>query len=648
MAVVPPPISNGTGLHPPRDEVLQHYEEFKASRINPLGSAQYIELEAAASQRFEALAEDPWVDHAAINAQTPTLKDGDDVKIIILGAGFGGLLYGARLVEAGFRPEDIRLIDTAGGFGGTWYWNRYPGLMCDVESYVYAPLLEETNYMPKHRYSYGTELKEQADRIAQKYGLTGFFRAYVESATWDDQRKRWAIKVEENRGPGQDKVHLTVYAQFVISATGFLNHPKVPNVPGLENFEGEMFHTARWNYRVTGGSPEDPSLTRLKGKRVGIIGTGATSIQATPELAKWAKELYVFQRTPSSVDVRGQRETNVDEWTSKIATHKGWQHDRCDNFLQWSVGLNPGEEDLVNDGWTHALSYIGFMGAPHDKPIQPEEVPNHIARLLAIDEDIAEQKRQRIAKLVKDPETAKALTPWYPTWCKRPCFHDDYLPTFNLPHVHLVSTLPRGIERGTSKGLVVNGKEYELDVLIFSTGYRPPGAGQAEPGSMGNMQFVGRDSLTMSKKWQTKGASTLHSFLTHDFPNLFLGGYVQIGNGQHATYIMDLKAQHLAYMLAEAHKGVKDSQRLTMEATEDAEEAWSQDVAKHAAWFAAYSICTPGFATNEGEDLKPLSLEETLRKARAAPHAQGLINFRDVLRRWREAGNMAGVDISTP
>ncbi|EXJ76300.1 uncharacterized protein A1O5_00808 [Cladophialophora psammophila CBS 110553] len=639
------PTINGTELPTPQDEVLRHYEEFKAQRINPQGASQYIELENAPNERFEALAEDPWVDHATINAQKPTLKDGNELKIIILGAGYGGLIYGARLVEAGFPAEDIRLIDNAGGFGGTWYWNRYPGLMCDVESYLYAPLLEETNFMPKHKYSYGPELRDQAERIAQKYGLVGFFRSNVESATWDDETKRWDIKLEENRGPGQEKVKLTVRAQFLLSANGFLNHPKVPNVSGLEEFEGTMFHTARWNYEATGGSPENQTLDRLKDKRVGIIGTGATGIQVTPQLARWAKELYVFQRTPSSVDVRGQRETDLNEWKQKIATHKGWQHDRCDNFLRWSVGQGEGE-DLVNDGWTHATSYIGFMGAPHTKPVQPEEVPSHINRLLAIDEQIAKDKRQRIADIVKDPNTAKALTPWYPTWCKRPCFHDDYLPTFNLSHVHLVDTLPNGIERGTKNGLVVNGKEYPLDVLVFSTGYRAPSKDQLEPGSVANMSFIGRDALTMSDKWHTKGASTLHSIQSHSFPNLFLGGYVQIGNGQHATYIMDLKAQHIAYTLSEAHKRVKDTSKLTLEATEEAEDAWSEEIARHATWFAAYSICTPGFSTNEGEDLKPLPPQEALRKARAAPHAQGLIYFKDVLKRWREAGTLEGLTIS--
>lgn len=358
------------------------------------------------------------------------------------------------------------------------------------------------------------------------------------------------------------------------------------------------------------------------------------------------KGIICLPANASSVDVRGQYEINPEDWNKNVATHKGWQHDRCDNFLEWSVGLNPGK-DLVNDGWTlDSPSYVGFMGMPHKRPLRPEEIPDHIQCLLAEEKATGERKRRRITETVKDPVTAKALTPWYPTWCKRPCYHDDYLPAFNLPHVHLVDTMPSGIEYATEKGLVVNGQEYELDVLIFSTGFRAPGTGSMEPGAIGNMTFTGRDSLKLYEKWATKGASTLHSFLTHGFQNLLLGGYSQIGNGQHGTYIMDLKAKHMAYILSEAHKRAGDTQRFPLEASEDAEEAWSQEIVKYATWWGALSICTPGFATNEGDMFKPVSPEQALKNARAAPHGGGLIAFRDTIKRWREDGKMEGVILS--
>ncbi|GKT89219.1 flavin-binding monooxygenase-like family protein [Colletotrichum tofieldiae] len=338
------------------------YTEEKEKRQRSDGNAQYIEIESDA--QFSKLAEDPWVDHEKLNAQPSNLKDGDEVKVIVLGAGYGGLLFAIRFIQAGFRAEDIRLVDTAGGFGGTWYWNRYPGLMCDIESYTYMPLLEETGYVPKHRYSYGNELLAHANRMAETWGLTdkGVFRSQIKSYEWDEDAKRWLVVIEQGRGPNEAPVTMTVRSQFVVLANGVLNHPKVAK--NLEAFEGGMFHTARWNYDVTGGNPDDlenAQLTGLEGKRVGIIGTGATAIQLVPQLAKWAKELYVFQRTPSSVDERGQRPTDPEEW-KKIANGRGWQKRRVENFNVFVAG-GEAEDNLVADGWTGLKAYKALIAA---------------------------------------------------------------------------------------------------------------------------------------------------------------------------------------------------------------------------------------------------------------------------------------------
>ena len=206
----------------------------------------------------------------------------------IIGGGFGGLLMGGRLREAGF--DDIRVIEKAGDFGGTWYWNRYPGAMCDVESYCYLPLLEELNYIPKHKYSYAPEIFEHSKAIARHYDLykNACLQTGVSALRWDDTSGRWIIHTD--RGDA-------IRAQFVAMANGPLNRPKLPGIPGITSFTGHTFHTSRWDYDYTGGD-SDGNLTGLRDKRVAIIGTGATAVQCIPHLGEWAKHLYVFQRTP--------------------------------------------------------------------------------------------------------------------------------------------------------------------------------------------------------------------------------------------------------------------------------------------------------------------------------------------------------------
>ncbi|RKK67401.1 hypothetical protein BFJ69_g14535 [Fusarium oxysporum] len=339
----------------------EKYAQEAEKRLRSDGPTQYLDVRK--TDRFQSLAKDPWVDHDSLNAQPPNLEDGGEVKLLVIGAGFGGLSFAVRFIQAGFKPEELRLVDDAGGFGGTWYWNRYPGLMCDIESYIYMPLVEETGYMPKHKYSYGNELREYANLVADKWNLRdkGVFRSRVNTLGWDDEGKRWVIGIKQSRGPDQPSIDIEVRSQFVVLAKGYLTHPKVPK--NLEPFQGSMFHTARWNYDITGGSTTDHTLSNLKGKRVGVIGTGATGIQIVPELAKWAKELYVFQRTPTAVGVREQKKTDPEEWRKTIASKSGWYRRRVRNFNDILAGV-PAEENLVADGWTELKAYKAFLGGP--------------------------------------------------------------------------------------------------------------------------------------------------------------------------------------------------------------------------------------------------------------------------------------------
>lgn len=338
--------------------------------------------------------------------------------MVILGGGFGALITAVRLIQAGLEAKDIRFVESAGGFGGTWYWNRYPGLHCDVEAYCYLPFLEETGYVPPTKYSPGHEILEYSNRLAQHWDLAdkALFRAEVKALTWDEDNKAWTVNLKEDRGPNQDPRNLNVQAQYFVIASGVLSRPQAPKIPGLEDFAGRMFHTARWDYSTTGGTPTDPDLTKLKDKRVGIIGTGATAIQVVPELAKHAKELYVFQRTPSAVSPREQRHTDPEEWRTKIAAKQGWQTERMNNLTRiLSNSAEPDEPDLVDDWWTKIASYHATLGSTRRMPPAPtpEAIRAHVGEFVALDLPHAERTRARVDSIVQDKKTAAKLSTWW-------------------------------------------------------------------------------------------------------------------------------------------------------------------------------------------------------------------------------------------
>lgn len=268
---------------------------------------------------------------------------------MIVGAGYGGLCAGARLREQGLAPHEVRIVDTASQVGGTWYWNRYPGAQCDIESYTYAPLCEELGYIPTEKYARQPELLAHSQMIAVKYDLldNACLSTVVTGMVWDEAEGRWTVTT--NRG---DRMR----ARFVITNFGTFTQPKLPKVPGLASFEGHMFHTSRWDYEYTGGTSMG-GLDKLHNKRVGVIGTGATSVQIVPHLGQAAKELCVFQRTPSSVDVRNQRTTDLDVVREQM-TKPGWQRERMVNFVQMTQTPTVGVTDLIQDGWTDSVKNL--------------------------------------------------------------------------------------------------------------------------------------------------------------------------------------------------------------------------------------------------------------------------------------------------
>ena len=599
-------VDKGLGFDP--EALREKYRVERERRVRADGTAQYVETTGA----FASYLNDPYVDPGFTRA--PIVES---VEVLIAGGGFGGLLTAARLKEEGV--DDLRIIERAGDFGGTWYWNRYPGAACDTEAYIYMPLLEETGYIPTEKYAKAPELAEHCRRIGRHYDLypRAAFQTAIEEIRWDEDADRWTVTTD--RGD-------VFTARFVVMAGGTtLGRPKLPGVPGVGSFKGHTFHTSRWDYAYTGGDSSG-GLTGLQDKRVGIIGTGATAIQCIPHLGEWAKALYVFQRTPSSVDVRANRPTDP-EWAAGLKP--GWHRERMDNF---STIISGGdfEVDLVNDGWTDLIGNILLAARRKAKAGETVEDPEALVQLA--DYQKMEQVRARVDAIVEDRDTAEALKPWYNQFCKRPCFHDEYLPTFNRPNVHLVDTNGQGVERVTETGVVVDGHEYELDCLIYATGFE---VGVDYLRSTG-FEVYGRGGQSLTDKWKD-GAATLHSMATRGFPNAFVLSTLQSGQSANFQHILDEKAKHIAHIIAQAGtRGIR-----TLEPTAQAEQEWVDTIVKLAVGRQPFlQECTPGYYNNEGGELD-------LRVARNNQYWRGPIAFIRLLDRWRADGSMPGMELTS-
>lgn len=551
------------------DAIKAKYEEEKKKRIRQDGMAQYVKL--GVDPKFTNFAKDPWNERPA---GVFKLNSTDNrYKAAILGAGFGGLLFAVNLIEkGGYCPEDIILIDRATSFGGTWYWNRYPGIMCDVDSMVYLPLLEETGFVPSHKYSYGDEIREHTNRIARKWHLEdrALFRTEVSGASWDESAKEWVLDVAENKVNGDSKAY-QIRSDIFILTPGLLFTPKVPAIPGIEDFKGHFFHTSRWDYAYTGGSPTDWTLDKLSDKKVALIGTGATAVQVVPQLAKWAKNLYVVQRTPAGVDVRGQKPMDP-EYANKVTKVEGWQKERVENFIAMMSQLpNMPKVDLVDDSWTKLTTIKAMTGSPELENITLENREAYFAQLR--DEDLirTSRVRDRVDDIVIDKAYAESLKAWYHTWCKRPCFHDDYLPTFNRDNVWLIDTKGKGLESVTAKGIVADGKEIEVDLIVFSTGFNY--LASKSPAAQAGIPIVGRGGLTLDDKWE-KNLATLHGLVSRDFPNLFMASAAQSILSPNQSYSLDVYAKHAAGIIRQATEKAKaqGASRFIVEPSNEAEQ----------------------------------------------------------------------------
>ena len=511
--------------------------------------------------------------------------------------------------------------------------------MCDIESYCYLPFLEDLDYMPKHKYSYGYEIRDYINAVADKFELsaTAMFSTKINNLTWDERASNWKVNMTKSRrSESPSAINLT--AHIVISASGLLVHPKLPAVSGIENFPGKSFHTSRWAYDITGGSPTDTTLDKLKDKRVGIVGTGATAIQAVPHLAKYAKHLTVFQRTPSSVDVRDQHPTNSSSCPS-IASGSGWWKARNISLARNLSNAHSKGPNLVNDSWSKSHAYRALTGGP-DPPYAMDNRPAFVAGLHALDMPRAERVRARAGEIVKDEKTAASLQAYYPVWCKRPTFHDDYLPVFNQPNVNLVDTDGKGVDSLTATGTVVNGKEHPLDVLIFSTGFRAPAIGG--PAYRAGMVIKGKNGKDMDQKWE-EAVSTLHGCMSRDFPNLFFPGPFQSGATANANFTADIVASHVAYVISEAEKK-HPGEKVVIEPTVEGEEMWAGEILKRSMAFAGMAGCTPSWLNGEGM-VDKMPMEKKMWMARAGIWGEGIEGYMNELERWEKDGKMEGLDV---
>jgi cation diffusion facilitator CzcD-associated flavoprotein CzcO len=588
------------------DALRAKYREERDRRIRTDGNEQYVEVQGD----FSRYVDDPYVDPGF--SREPLT---DEVGVLIIGGGFGGLLAAARLREAGI--DDLRIIEKGGDFGGTWYWNRYPGAQCDIEAYIYLPLLEETGYIPKEKYSFAPEIMEHSRRIGRHFDLYrhACFQTQIKLITWNEEEFRWIITTNRDD---------CFRARFVVMSNGPLNRPKLPGIAGIDSFKGHTFHTSRWDYGYTGGDTNG-NLHKLADKRVAIIGTGATAVQCVPALAKDSKQLYVFQRTPSSVDVRGNHPTDP-EWVKTLTP--GWQKRRMDNFNILVTGGHQ-DEDLVGDGWTDIFRNLGgLLPSKTGEGLSPAER----AKIIELaDFKKMNEVRARVDAIVKDKKTAEALKPWYRQFCKRPTFNDEYLPAFNRPNVTLVDTKGRGVDRITENGLVFDGVEYEVDCIIFGTGFEVGTAYTRRAG----FEVYGRDGRTLTEHWG-KGLKTLHGFYSSGFPNCFHMGLTQNGLTANFPHMLEEQARHITEVIEHA----KSSEARCLEPTAEAEAQWVATIREKAIHNQRFlRECTPGYYNNEGGSLEGGGFL-------GEQYGGGPVEFHEIIRQWRADGQMKGLKLT--
>ena len=593
-----PAMGNNNDKKLSLEEAREKYRIEREKRLRTDGIRQYKELKGD----YEEFDRDPYVEPGFTRDAVI-----EDVDVVIVGGGFGGMIEAANLTKAGIT--NFRIIEKAGDFGGTWYWNRYPNAACDVESYVYLPLLEDTGYMPTEKYAKAPEIFAYCQLLGRTFDMYrgALFQTEVEDMRWDESTKRWNVMTSRSD---------VLSAKFIVIAGGVLHKAKLPGIPGIESYAGRAFHTSRWDYSFTGGSSQT-LMEKLADKRVGIVGTGATAVQVVPKLAEAAQELFVFQRTAACVGVRNNKPTDP-EWFKSLKP--GWQAERTRNFTQAVTGAQPAV-DMIDDEWTK-MNWVDTRKLP--------ENDEEALELERIDFENMERVRQRIADVIKDPATAELMMPWYSQSCKRPCFHDEYLPAFNRPNVHLVDTDGKGVNEINERGVIVNGVEYPVDLLIFASGF------EVTTGYTHRLGFdpKGRNGVSLSEAW-AEGPATLHGVLSNGFPNMFMISTVQGAQATNFVHSITEAAQHVAFLIEQCVKG----NIATIEPETAAQENWFETLFAQLWGIARYNAtCTPGYLNSEGGG--------DMRSARAIAWMTSVLGFAEYVENWRQQGDLAGLTLT--
>jgi len=537
----------------------------------------------------------------------------DSVDVLVVGGGIGGLTAAARLRDAGI--ERVRVIDSAADFGGVWYWNRYPGAQCDVESYIYLPMLEEVGYIPKEKYSHQPEIFEFLRMLAAKFGLyeLALLKTVVTGASWDADKHEWIVATDHG-----DEIR----SQLLVLATGDFSQPKLPGIPGIDDFQGKMFHTSRWDYEYTGGDSSG-GLVKLADRRVGLLGTGASGVQALAPLAEYAKQVLVFQRTPTTVFARDNKPTDPD-WVASLKP--GWQRQRITNFAEVVSG-RPTDVDLVGDGWTREFATLSGGGAGNlGRELADAPTPEQMELL---DFEVMQRVRDRVESIVHDHQVAEALKPYFRLHCKRPTFNDEYLKAFNRPNVTLVDTAGEGVTQITPTGIVACGVEHPVDCIVFATGFDTLSMYAEKLG----FEVVGKDGLTLRQKWKDS-ISSLHGLQTHGFPNCFMLGYTQTALSVNFSQTLQEQVDHLTHIA----RHFFDIDAAEIEVKEEAESAWQDQMHKaETANDAFWLDCPPTrFSNANVPDDRPNRYKLV--------YGGSASEFFDMLQNWREAGTFEGVD----